>query len=574
MRLLDWIVLGAFVAFSLVFGIVRGRRSRSLSAYVLADRTMPWYAVALSVMATQASAITFVSTTGQGFADGMRFVQFYFGLPIAMVVLCAVAVPVYHRLNVFTAYEYLERRFDPKTRVLVAAIFLVQRGLAASLSLYAPALILSVVLGWEMRVTIWIMGVTVVVYAALGGVKGVNWNDFQQFLIIMVGMVAALGVTLYRLPSDVSIADAVSLAGVMGRLNVVQTAFDWNDRYTLWSGLLGGFFLALSYFGTDQSQVQRYLTARSVGQSRLGLLFNGLAKVPMQFFILFVGVMVFVFYQFVMPPLFFNPQEEARVRAGPRAEDYRRLEAAYESSHEEKRARIGEWLAASRADDDAAESEARARLLSAQRENATIREQAVDLIVESDASANPNDTNYVFLVFVTRYLPAGLVGLVIVVVFAATMSSTASELTALATCSVVDIYKRHLRPAASDAHFVRVSRLATAGWGLFAIAVSERASRLGTLVEAVNILGSLFYGTVLGVFVLAFALRRITGTAAFVGALAGEALVLTLFFTTDISYLWYNVLGTAAVVLAALLWSAVRGHLPPSLRAEVPSERR
>jgi Na+/proline symporter len=375
-------------------------------------------------------------------------------------------------------------------------------------------------------------------------------------------------VTLYRLPSDVSIGEAISLAGILGRLKIVETAFDWRDRYTLWSGLIGGFFLALAYFGTDQSQVQRYLTARSTTETRLGLLFNGLAKVPMQFFILFVGVMVFVFYQFVTPPLFFNPREEARMRAGPHAEEYRRLQAEHGRTQEQKRARIGAWLAASRGLGPAAEREARDRLAGAQRESEAVRGRAVELIAKSDATANANDTNYVFLTFVTRYLPEGLVGLVIVVVFGATMASTSSELNSLATCSVVDIYKRLVRPEAAEGHYVRASRLATAGWGLFAISVSERASRLGTLVEAVNILGSLFYGTVLGVFVVAFGLKRVSGTAAFFGALVGEAVVLMAFFLTEIPYLWYNVLGTVAVVVAALLWTAVRGRVIPSARAE------
>jgi SSS family transporter len=308
MRTLDWIVISGFVLFTVLYGILKGRGSRTTRAYMLADKSMPWYAVALSIMATQASAITFVSTTGQGFADGMRFVQFYFGLPIAMVVLCVIAVPIFHRMNVYTAYEYLESRFDLKTRVLTALLFLIQRSLSTGLSLYASAIILSVVMGWDMHWTLWIVGVVTIVYTTIGGVKGVNWNDFQQFLVIAVGMIAACVVTVRMLPQDVSFTDAVFLAGALGKMKSVDYSFDWENRYNLWSGLIGGAFLALSYFGTDQSQVQRYLTGRSIAQSRLGLLFNGLAKIPMQFFILFVGVMVFVFYQFVAPPLFFKPQ--------------------------------------------------------------------------------------------------------------------------------------------------------------------------------------------------------------------------------------------------------------------------
>jgi solute:Na+ symporter, SSS family len=557
MRPLDWLVLVAFVLFSLAFGVIRGRKSRDLRSYMLANKTMPWYAVGLSIMATQASAITFLSTTGQAYTDGMRFLQFYFGLPVAMVLLSIFAVPVFHRLNVFTAYQYLETRFDVKTRVLTSIIFLVSRGLAASLSLYAPAIILTVVLGWDMRLTIWIIGAVVVTYTVLGGVTGVNWNDFQQFLVVMGGMLAALIMTIYLLPSDVSFFEAVSVAGAMGRLNVVDFSFDWQNRYNFWSGLIGGMFLALAYFGTDQSQVQRYLTARSLRQSRLGLLFNGMAKVPMQFFILFVGAMVFVFYQFNAPPLSFNHQEQARISSSRLAAEYRGLEAEYQQAHAQKEQQIRVWLASSRAGSVSAAAE-REQVLEAQRRTLQIRGQAMALMKENDSKADTNDTNHVFLTFVTRYLPAGLVGLVIVVVFGATMSTTSSELNSLATCTVVDIYKRLVRQEASERHYMAVSRIATAGWGLFAILVSERASRLGSLIEAVNILGSLFYGTVLGIFILAFLFKRVGGTAAFVAALFGEAAVLYLFAFTNISFLWYNVFGALTVVAVAILFTLGR----------------
>lgn len=557
MRPLDWAVLTAFVVFTLVFGVTRGKGARDTRAYMLANKSMPWYAVALSIMATQASAITFVSTTGQAYADGMRFLQFYFGLPVAMVILCIFAVPVFHRLNVYTAYEYLETRFDLKTRVLTGLIFLVQRGLAASLSLYAPAIILAVVLGWDVRATIWIMGVVVVVYTVAGGVIGVNWNDFQQFLVIMGGMAAALATTIYLLPDDISFVDAVSVAGVMGRLNVVDFSFDWHSRYNFWSGLIGGLFLALSYFGTDQSQVQRYLTARSIQQSRLGLLFNGMAKVPMQFFILFVGAMVFVFYQFNPTPLFFNPQEEARIGSSPLSGEYSRVQVEFQQAHADKAQLIRTWLASSEKGTPEERDQARADLLDAQHRTQQIRTQGLDLMRQNNPKADTNDTNYVFLSFVIKYLPAGLVGLIIVVVFAATMSTTASELNSLATCTVVDVYKRLVRPEAGDRHYLAVSRLATAAWGLFAILVSGGASRLGSLIEAVNILGSLFYGTVLGVFILALLVKPVRGTAAFVGALCGEAVVLYLFAFTGISFLWYNVLGAVAVVATALFFTLI-----------------
>ncbi|MFB3903745.1 MAG: sodium:solute symporter [Acidobacteriota bacterium] len=557
MRPLDWIVLVAFLIFTVLFGIRRGRGTRDIRAYMLANKSMPWYAVALSIMATQASAITFVSTTGLAYTDGMRFVQFYFGLPVAMVLLSIFAVPVFHRLNVYTAYEYLERRFDLKTRVFTAVIFLISRALATSLSLYAPALILSVVLGWPVRLTIWVIGLLVVSYTVAGGVIGVNWNDFQQFLVIMGSMVVALIVTISLLPHDVSFAEAVSVAGVMGRLNAVDFSFDWQNRYNFWSGLIGGLFLALAYFGTDQSQVQRYLTAKSVAESRIGLLFNGLAKVPMQFFILFVGAMVFVFYQFNPAPLFFNQQEERRIAASTLAGEYQRVQTEYRQVQEEKEARIRGWLAASKSADSVAENRARAELRRAEQKAGELRSRALGLMRQNDPAADTNDTNYVFLTFVIRYLPAGVVGLIIVVIFAATMSAISSALNSLATSTIVDVYKRLLTEQASEKHYLLVSRVATAFWGVFAMVVSEGAARLGALIEAVNILGSLFYGTVLGIFILAFLVRRVGGTAAFVGGLIGECLVLWLWRYTTISYLWYNVFGALAVVAAAVVLTVV-----------------
>jgi Na+/proline symporter len=549
MRPLDWAVLVAFLIFTVLYGILKGRGSKTTRAYMLADKTMPWYAVALSIMATQASAITFVSTPGQAYSDGMRFVQYYFGLPVAMVVLSIVAVPIFHRLNVYTAYEFLETRFDLKTRALTGFIFLLQRGLANCISLYAPAIILSVILGWDMHITLRVIGCIVILYTTFGGVKGVNWTDFYHFLIVFSGMVTALVVTLRLLPVEVTFVDCLSVAGALGRLNTVDFSFDWSNRYNFWSGILGGSFLALSYFGTDQSQVQRYLTAKSIAQSRMGLLFNGLAKVPMQFFILFVGIMVFVFYQFVTPPLFFNPVEESKIRSGPYAQEYRQTEDEYRKAEAIKRERIQKFLTSK-------DQQAKLELRQAERNSQEVKERGLRLLKKNNPEANTNDTNYVFLYFVTRYLPAGLVGLVIVVVFGATMASNSSELNSLATATVIDIYKRLFRREASERHYLIVSKLATAGWGVFAITLSERASRLGTLVEAVNILGSLFYGTVLGIFMLAFFFRKVRGTAAFLGALVGEAVVLYLFFFTGISFLWYNVFGCLAVIAIGLLLSS------------------
>ncbi|PWT87885.1 MAG: sodium:solute symporter [Acidobacteria bacterium] len=555
MRQLDWIVLIGFVVFTILYGIIKGRGSKTTRSYMLADKTMPWYAVALSIMATQASAITFVSATGQAYSDGMRFVQVYFGLPIAMVILCAVAVPLYHRLNVYTAYEYIERRFDLKTRTLTSVIFLVQRGLSDGLSVYASAIILSVILGWNVYWTLRMIGAAVVIYSVAGGVKGVNWNDFQQFLVIMGGMVVALFMTIYLLPSDISFRDAVSIAGVMGRLNAVDYSFDLSNRYNFWSGLIGGLFVSLSYFGTDQSQVQRYLTAKSIAQSRLGLLFNGLAKIPMQFFILFIGAMIFVFYQFVTPPLFFNPQEVSSLRFG---QEFQQMEKQYSQASDFKKAQIRKWLEARKSGDENQQAIAKTDLIQANTKATEIRNKAIDLIKKTNPQANTNDTNYIFLTFVTHYLPAGLVGLVIVVVFAATMSSMSSELNSLATTTVIDLYKRMIFKNGADRHYLIAGKIATACWGIFAVSFAERLSHLGSLLEAVNILGSLFYGTVLGIFMLGFFFKKVGGTATFIGALVGEAIVLYLFKFTTISFLWYNVFGCTAVIACALLLSTFR----------------
>jgi solute:Na+ symporter, SSS family len=561
MQPLDWLVLVAFLTFSVAFGFYKGRRSRTVETYLLAGKSMPWYAVALSIMATQASAITFISTPGQAYADGMRFLQFYFGLPAAMVMLCAVVVPWLHRLKVYTAYEFLEKRFDLKTRLLTSLIFLVQRGLACSISLYAPALILSVVLGWDIRHTIWIMGAIGISYTVFGGVLAVNWNGFQQFLIVMAGMVVALFMIVHRLPADISFPDALAVAGVHGKLRIVDFSLNWNERYNLWSGLIGGLFLALAYFGTDQSQVQRYLSGQSVTHSRLGLLFNGMAKVPMQFFILFVGAMVFVFYQFIPPPLFFNQQEVRLIKSSPLAGEYRQLEQNYLSVHIQKQQQLKQWLQATSTADYSA-NDKKESVMRSEDQLKQIRKEAVQLIRNNRPEANPSDVNYVFLTFVTHYLPAGLVGLVIVVVFGATLSSLSSELSSLATCSVVDFYQRLINRQASQRQYLWVSRAFMALWGLFAVILSEQASRLGTLVEAVNILGSLFYGTVLGVFALAYFFRRVDGGAAFWAAFLGEGVVLWFFFYSKISFLWYNVIGTVSVVVFGLLLSAVPGRRP------------
>ena len=530
MRTLDWWVLGLSIILIVAYGAWKGRRSRTTNEYLLAGKTMPWYAMALSIMATQASAITFISTTGQAYTDGMRFVQFYFGLPLAMILISMTAVPIFHRANVYTAYEYLEQRFDAKTRALVSVIFLIQRGLAVGVALYAPAIVLTVIFGWPDQWTTIIMGVIVVAYTAYGGIKAVTWTDFQQMLVMFVGLVAALFMAIHLLPSNVTFGDAIRLAGAAGRLNAVVTSFDWNDRYNLWNGLLGGMFLALAYFGCDQSQVQRYLTGRSIAQSRLSLLFNAVAKIPMQFTILLVGAIVFVFFIFEKPPIVFHQQELIKIE---RRSDYPRLAKRYDAAFEERRTAAREFI---------------------DNGNPLPFRQAQDEMerVRTEAAAGVTDTNYIFLSFVTRYLPAGMVGLIMAAIFAAAMSTISAEVNSLATVSVIDIYKRFVAPGASDSHTLRASRLATVFWGIYAVITASFGRNLGSLIEAVNMLGSLFYGSLLGVFVLAFFFRRVHGTAAFVAVLIGQATVFWLFKFTGISFLWYNVVGSLVVIAAGL----------------------
>jgi Na+/proline symporter len=563
MSSLDWLVLAAAIAAVVVYGVWKGRASRNMDGYLVSDRSMPWYGVALSIMATQASAITFLSTPGQGYADGMRFVQIYLGLPIAMVILSITAVPLYHRLKVYTAYELLESRFDLKTRCLAAFLFLTQRGLAAGLTIFAPSLILSTILGWNLFWTNLALGAFVVIYTAAGGSRAVDWTHVHQMLVIFFGLFVAFGMVVSLLPDGVSLLDATRVAGSAGRLNAIDYSFDIRSRYNIWSGLIGGLFLSLSYFGTDQSQVQRYLSGRSVTQSRLGLLVNGMAKVPMQFFILFLGAMVFAFYQFVEPPMFFNRVQTEAVERSAEAPAWRALEARHAVAFSEKREEVEGLLRAMRAGDEAAERDARDRVEAADDRMNDVRVEAIELLHRRDPAMDPSDTNFVFLRFIIDYLPQGVVGLLIVMVFFASMNSTSSELNALASTTVVDIYRRLIRSDATDRHYVFVAKLATVLWGAFAIGFAQYASRLGTLVEAVNILGSIFYGTILGIFLLAFYARRVSGTATFAAALVAEAVVVFCFFRLEISYLWYNLLGCAVVcVLAPVLDLFLRRRAP------------
>jgi Na+/proline symporter len=549
MRPLDWVVMFGWLAFIVSYGLYRGRGSTTVNKFLLAGKSMPWYAMGLSIMATQASAITFISTTGQSYTDGMRFVQFYFGLPLAMVILCATAVPIFHRANVYTAYEYLEQRFDAKTRALVSVIFMIQRGLASGLSLYAPAVVLSIILGWSDRWTTVMMGLLVITYTSLGGIKAVTWADVQQMSLILCGLVIALFMAIHLLPSNVSFADAVSLAGASGKLNAVTFHFDWDDRYNVWSGVVGGMFLALAYFGCDQSQVQRYLTGKSIAQSRLSLIFNAMAKIPMQFFILFIGAMVFVFFIFDRPPVLFQPVELKNVRNDPR---FGAVEQRYEQAFANRKNAAQDYLEANHSGDKAAIQATIGRFQNAEREL-----NAAHAAGEQLVGKGFDDTNYIFLSFVTRYLPAGLVGLIVAVIFSAAMSSTSGEINSLATVTVIDIYRRHVNRNAPDHHYLMASRWATLFWGLFAIGFAQFGRNFGALIQAVNVIGSLFYGGLLGVFVLAFCFKSVGANGAFCGVLAGEAAIFAANLFTRISFLWYNVIGCLVVVVVGVIVSRI-----------------
>src|SRR5579871_680296 len=479
----------------------------------------------------------------------MRFVQFYLGLPIAMVILSATAVPIFHRANVYTAYEYLEYRFDSRTRLLVTIVFLIQRGLAAGLGLSAPAIVMSVILGWPFRVTVVIMGGLVVLFTTLGDIKAVTWADVLQMSVIMSALVIALIIGVRAMPADISFFNAVRIAGAAGKLNAITTNFDWNDRYNLWSGLIGGTCLMLAYFGCDQSQVQRYLTGRSIGQSRLSLLFNAMAKVPVQFFILFIGAVVFVFFMFVRPPILFHPVEMNRVHASP---EFPAIESRFNQAFEKRQAAVRNLKYAS---SSAFRSLASAEFRTAQKDLEAARSDALKLAKESD-------TNYIFLSFVTNYLPTGIVGLVMAVIFTAAMSSISGEINSLATVSVMDVYRRHFRPEAGDRQLLVASRVASLFWGLYAVAFANFASGLGALILAVNLVGSLFYGGMLGVFILAFFVKRVGGTAAFIGVLAGEAVIFATAAFTPLAFLWYNVIGCIVVIAVALVVTSLERNGP------------
>jgi Na+/proline symporter len=519
--------------------------------YVLSGREAKWYTVAVSVMATQASAITFISLPGQAFTDGMRFVQSYFGLPLAMVILCITAIPLYRKLNVLTAYEFLGKRFDLKTRGLAAFLFLTQRSLAAAISIYAPSIVLAIILGWNVHYVIFVIGALVVLYTTLGGTRAVSWAQSYQMGIITLGMVSVGFLVVFSLPQDISFGDALSIAALSGKLNAVDFTFDLNNKYTFWSGLLGGLFLQLSYFGTDQSQVQRYLSGESTTQSRLGLLFNGMMKIPMQFGILFIGVMMFVFYQFAAPPIFFNAAEVSKLENKPASSQaFRGLETHYSKLHSERTQQYRAYLDAKDRNDAQAKTAAASMLVSSEKKLSATKNAALKEL--SANGANTNDTNYIFLTFVIQHLPIGLVGLLIAVVFSASMSSASSEINALASTTVIDVYHNIFRGAMTEARSVNITRLATVFWGAMIVFFAQFMGSLGSLIEAVNKVGSLFYGAILGIFCVAFYVKRVGGTAVFIAALATEGIIVTLFNTTEIGFLWYNPIGCALVVTISL----------------------
>lgn len=557
MTTLDYVVLFGTILSIAVYGVLATRKVGGLDTYMKGDQRIGWGTIGLSVMATQASAITFLSTPGQGFQSGLGFVQNYFGLPLALIIVAGVFLPIYRRLKVYTAYEYLGKRFDGKTRLLGAALFLLQRGLAAGITIYAPAIIVSSVLNWPLGITVLGTGILVVAYTVSGGSEAVSLTQRYQMAVILIGMGLAFVIVLLKMPDHVSPDGALAVAGAMGKLNAVEWKFDINERYTVWSGIFGGLFLSLSYFGTDQSQVQRYLTGRSLRESRMGLMFNAVLKIPMQFFILLLGVFVFVFYQFEKQPVFFNEASWDAHKTGAHAVVFDEIENRFDAVQEHKSVAIGEFLSARDAGDAAAEAAAREAMLALQADSEGIRTEAQAALLATDAEVKASDADYVFITFILNYLPTGLVGLLIAVIFCAALSSTASELNALGSTTTVDFYRHVFKPDADDAHSVTASKWFTAMWGAVAIGFALFANLVENLIEAVNILGSIFYGVVLGVFLIAFFVKWVHGTAVFWAALIAQTLVIVLFFQLEISYLWYNFIGCGLTMGLALLLQTV-----------------
>ena len=558
MHLIDWLIIGAYLSWIVYDGLKRAKGTDRLEGYFLAHRSLPWWAVGLSVMATQLSAITLVGTTGQGYGDGMRFVQFYFGLPIAMIVLSVTLVPFFHRARVYTAYEYLEKRFDERTRMLASLLFLVSRGLAVGVIMSAPAVILSIILGWSLTLTVLAIGLPTTLYTMFGGVQAVTWTDVKQMVVILAGVLAVVVALVLGLPDEVGLGQALHVAGSVERLMTIDFSFDVTETYTFWSGLIGGLFLALGYFGCDQSQVQRYLTARSVDAGRQSLMMSAFAKIPLQALILLTGVLVFVFYLFTEPPMLFNPVHESQVRASSRGAEYARLETDFHQTFERRREAADNLAAARRDAVPTTIASATDAFVESNERLEDVRERAATLVQDVSGDRAYTDVNYVFPRFVTTELPVGLVGLMIAAIFAAAMSSIAAELNSLSTVTVIDFYRRHLKTVATDRHYLTVSKVATGFWGLFASGFALYAPNLGSLIEVVNQVGSYFYGSLLGVFVLAVGVRRATARGAFWGLIAGMLVVAAVAYTTSVSFLWFNVIGASAVVVVGMALSPGR----------------
>ena len=553
MEIIDWIVLGATLVFIVLYGVYKTQGSKNVEDYIRGGNTSKWWTVGLSVMATQASAITFLSTTGQGFYSGMGFVQFYFGLPIAMVIICLVFIPIYHRLKVFTAYEYLESRFDLKTRSLAAILFLIQRSLAAGITIYAPAIILSAVLGWNLTMLNIVIGVVVIVYTVSGGTKAVSVTQKQQMAVIFIGMFIAFFLILDYLPDDISFSDALSIAGAGDRMELLDFSFDFDNRYTVWSGLIGGTFLMLSYFGTDQSQVQRYLSGKNIREMRLGLVFNGILKIPMQFFILLVGVMVFVFYQFNATPLNFNPTATEAVYASEYADEYKDIEKRLATNQKNQKEAAFNYVKDPASDTYQEQGEELSYISTFGKVDKKLREEAKVIIKKASDQVESNDKDYVFIHFILNNLPKGLIGLLLAVILSAAMSSTASELNALGATTSIDLYKRNVREEKDDQHYVNATKLFTLGWGVLAIIVACTASLFENLIQLVNIIGSIFYGNILGIFLLAFFVKYVRSNAVFIAALITQAIVLLGYFGDWMPYLWLNLFGCALAMGIAII---------------------
>jgi SSS family transporter len=544
MRAFDWLVVVAYIGWIVIDGLRRSRNTDKVDGYFLASRSLPWWAVGLSVMATQMSAVTICCTTGQGYLSGLRFVQMYFGLPLAMVILSLTVVPFFTRARVYTAYEYLERRFDVRVRSLASFLFLAGRALALGVTLSAPAVVMSSVLGWTLPVTVLVICVPMIFYTTIGGVQAVAWTDVKQMFIVVFGMLAAVAILLYGILQHVSLGQALHLAGATGRLQSIDFSFNLTEKYTFWSGMIGGLFLMLSYFGCDQSQVQRYLTAKSIDEARQSLMMSAYVKIPLQLLILVSGVLVFVFYVFYTPPMLFNRAYDAQVASGPQAAQYATLQQEFDAEIAVRRT--------------AAERNDRELFLASDARLKGIRAKAVGLVKEATGDLSYNDVNYVFSTFITTQLPIGLVGLMIAAIFAAAMSASGGELNALATATIIDFYRRHFVKEASDAHYLRVSKLATIAWGLVACVVAMRAANQGSLIEVVNRYGSFFYGSLLGVFILGILTKRASATGAFWGLLAGMAVVLLVAFQMPwIEFLWHNLIGAIVVVSVGLVISLV-----------------